>query len=232
MIHLLTKKKSGVLLMISAYLIIKKESTRVPNKNFRILGNKPLYLHIIEKLLKNEHINEILINTDAIECMPELKELKKVKIIQRPDRLNGNSVCANRLLFSDIDKFKNQTILMTHTTNPFVKISTFSDAINKFNRTPENDSLIGVTTLKKRTFLESGEPINHNPRELIPTQDLAPIFIENSCIYIFTKTSYKKNNNRIGETPLFFRMCPTESLDIDTQEDWELAELQFTRQKE
>lgn len=218
--------------MLSAYLIIKKESLRVPNKNFRILGDKPLYLHIIEKLLENELITEILINTDTCDSFGELKNLRKIKIIERPFNLRGNSVCANELIQSDINEFENETILMTHITNPFIKTSTFIDAINQFNHASNSDSLLSVTPIKKRIFLENGQPVNHNPFELIPTQDLSPVLIENSCIYIFTKTSYIKSNNRVGQKPLFFKMSPTESLDIDTEDDWELAELRILKQKD
>ena len=119
--------------MISAYIIIKKESVRVPNKNFKYLGSRPLYLWCIETLLQVGEIDEVLINTDAKELLDQIPQNSKIRIIERPLYLCGNHFVANDLLRYDLEKFKNQNILMTHVTCPFVSqapIEKQSQAIN------------------------------------------------------------------------------------------------------
>ena len=69
-----------------------------------------------------------------------------------------------------------------------------------------------------------GDPINHDPAELIPTQDLSPLLEENSNLYAFTANSFASTGRRIGRNPMMFRMNAVESIDIDTEEDWSLAE--------
>ena len=60
------------------------------------------------------------------------------------------------------------------------------------------------------------------------TQDLPPLYEENSNFYIFTKTSFKNNaNKRIGKNPKLFELDKFESVDIDEPQDFLLAELLY-----
>jgi len=57
------------------------------------------------------------------------------------------------------------------------------------------------------------------------TQDLPPVYEENSCIYIFTRQTLAQRRNRIGERPYLFEMDPLEARDIDEEFDFILADL-------
>ena len=83
-----------------------------------------------------------------------------------------------------------------------------------------------------RFFNKNGKPINHDPSELIQTQDLEPWFEENSNIYLFNQRSFNKTNARIGENPKMMTTPLIESSDIDTPEHWEIAEIMFKHHKE
>ena len=48
---------------------------------------------------------------------------------------------------------------------------------------------------------------------------------ENSCLYLFEPQVLRERRNRIGARPILLPMDPLESWDIDTQTDWDLAEL-------
>ena len=87
--------------------------------------------------------------------------------------------------------------------------------------------VFSVKRLQTRLWDANGAPINHDPDKLIRTQDLPPIFEENSCIYIFNRHILEKRGNRIGERPFMFEMSPIESLDIDEEVDFRMAELFF-----
>ena len=94
------------------------------------------------------------------------------------------------------------------------------------------DSLFSVTRIQSRLFWESGEPVNHNPEELLRTQDLPPLFEENSNIFLFSKTSFTAAaNKRIGLSPKMFVMDKLEAIDIDEEDDWIMAETLYKRRK-
>jgi N-acylneuraminate cytidylyltransferase len=69
-------------------------------------------------------------------------------------------------------------------------------------------------------------PLNHDPHErLVRTQDLESIYSENSCIYIFSRESFlASGNHRIGQKPYFFEMSVIESVDVDYENEFFLAE--------
>ena len=83
-------------------------------------------------------------------------------------------------------------------------------------------------------YCENAKPVNHDPNNLIRTQDLIPWFKENSNMYIFTKNAFFKTNARIGKKPMMLLTEEYESTDVDTQEDWDFAEvvLDFYKKKE
>lgn len=212
---------------VIALLPMKAHSERVPNKNFRIFGDKPLYHHILQVLESSELVEHVLINTDS-DCITNdvKKKFSKVTIINRPLELRGDFVPMNKIIEHDIKLVKDEHFLQTHSTNPLLSKNTLEKAIVQyFEIMPNHDSLFSVTKIQNRFFWESGLPVNHNPKKLDRTQDLSPLFEENSSIYLFSRTSFTtSNNNRIGLKPKMFNMKKLEAMDIDDEEDWKIAE--------
>ena len=95
-----------------------------------------------------------------------------------------------------------------------------------FAKNDDCDSLIGVNKYCKRFYYSDKQPVNHNPHDnLLRTQDLKPLYADSSCIYIFTRESFQNvGKHRIGETPYFFEVNEIESIDIDYEKDFILAE--------
>jgi CMP-N-acetylneuraminic acid synthetase len=85
------------------------------------------------------------------------------------------------------------------------------------------DSAFGVTRLQARLWTADAKPVNHDPAVLLRTQDLDPIYLENSCFYIFTPETLRERGNRIGSHPLLVETPPQEAIDIDEESDWDLA---------
>jgi CMP-N-acetylneuraminic acid synthetase len=124
--------------------------------------------------------------------------------------------------------------LQTHSTNPLLSTETISNAIQTFLQNCSTyDSLFSVTRVQVRLWDESGKAINHNPAVLLRTQDLPPIYEENSCLYIFAKDMLEARHNRIGERPMVFEIDRIEAWDIDEQVDFQIAEFLYLKyQKE
>ena len=112
---------------------------------------------------------------------------------------------------------------MTHTTNPLISSKTIKEGLDKFHSATDKDSLFTVNKIQTRFYREDGSAVNHDPDNLIRTQDLEPWFEENSCLFYFSKTSFGKTNARIGEKPLMMVTPPLESLDIDEPHEWEMV---------
>lgn len=216
---------------IVALVPMRHHSQRVPGKNYRLLAGKPLYHHIIETLLAVPEVSEILVDTDSDEVMEGLKQhFPSVKIISRPDSLRADDVPMNEILIHDTSLFPADFYLQTHSTNPLLKPESISKAIQLLlTNYPSKDSLFSVTRLQTRLYDKDGNAMNHNPNELIQTQDLPPVYEENSCIYIFTRENLLAKRHRISDKPLLFEIDADEAWDIDEELDFAICDFLLKR---
>jgi len=214
---------------IKALLPMKGNSERVKNKNMRDFDGAPLYHAVMKSLLSSQYIEEVIINTDSEIISKNAKDTfgDSVTIIERPIEIQGDFVSMNNIISYDLSKLEGEYFLQTHSTNPLLRTETIDSAIEKyFAGIEEFDSLFSVTKVQTRFYDKNAKPINHNPEELLRTQDLEPLYEENSNFYIFSKESFKNSDNkRIGINPQIFEVNKLEAVDIDEPEDFKLAEL-------
>jgi N-acylneuraminate cytidylyltransferase len=215
---------------IKALVPMKGHSERVPNKNIRLLAGKPVFHWIMETLSKSRYIDEIIVNTDSEEIAERvLSNFPKVTVFKRPDFLLGDMVTIQPLIEYDLSRTSGDYYLQTHSTNPLLTTETIDKAIEAFFAQKEHDALFSVTEVKTRFYWPDGKGINHDPKHLIRTQDLDPIYEENSCFYIFSKETNQKIKNRLGANPLMFPINRLEAADIDDMEDFYWAEFLLQR---
>jgi len=211
---------------IVALVPMRHNSQRVPGKNYRLLGGKPLYHYILETLLKCPEINQIVVDTDSPDISIGLNEtFPGITLIERPSHLLGDNVSMNEILLYDTEQVSADFYLQTHSTNPLLRPDTISEAIQSFlKKFPKHDSLFSVTRLHTRLWNENGQAINHDPKVLIQTQDLPPVYEENSCIYLFTKDVLHLRRNRLGFRPMMFEIPAFEAWDIDEELDFNICD--------
>lgn len=210
---------------IIALLPMRDVSERVPGKNYRRLGGRPLYHHIVETLRVCPSIDRIVIDTDSAWITNDAATaFPDVTVLDRPMHLRDGSIPMNDVLLNDIERVPADLYLQTHSTNPLLRSETIERAIAAFraNRA-SHDSLFGVTRLHTRLWTADGRPLNHDPDVLLRTQDLPPVFEENSCIYIFEGDTMRRRHNRLGDRPLMFEIPASEALDIDEEIDWQIV---------
>lgn len=211
-----------------ALLPMKANSERVRGKNFREFCGKPLFRWMLDTLLEVPEIDRVVINTDARHILAEngLVESERVIIRDRKPEICGDLVSMNLVIADDIANVDADTYLMTHTTNPLMSADTVSKALAAYREgvaAGKADSLFTVDKVQTRFYRADGSAVNHDPDNLIRTQDLEPWFEENSNLYIFNRESFAKTRARIGRQPMMYQGPYFESIDIDTPEDWDFA---------
>lgn len=207
---------------------MKANSVRVKGKNFRDFCGKPLFRWILDTLLEVKEIDQIVINTDARHILAEngLVETDRITIRDRKPEICGDHVSMNLVLADDVANVPADMYLMTHTTNPLMSADTIKKSIAAFTEAQaarKADSLFTVDKVQTRFYRADASPVNHDPDNLLPTQELEPWFEENSNLYIFTADSFAKTNARIGKQPMMYEGPYFESIDIDTPQDWDFA---------
>jgi CMP-N-acetylneuraminic acid synthetase len=216
---------------IIALVPMRNHSQRVPGKNYRPLAGKPLYQHIIETLLTVPEINEILVDTDSPPVIEGLRrDFPQLLVIDRPVHLRADTIPMNEILLYDTSLVEADFYLQTHSTNPLLRPQTISQAIHAFMADyPTHDSLFSVTRLQTRLYDQHGHALNHDPNVLLQTQDLPPVYEENSCLYLFTRENLARRRNRIGDRPLMFEMDADDAWDIDEELDFAITDFLLKR---
>ena len=221
---------------VVALLPMKAKSERIKGKNFKDFCGKPLYRWVLDEILKCKDIETVVINTDADDLINSPNSFgEKVLIRKRPNDIRGDLVSMNLIIEDDINNIEADIYLMTHTTNPLLTCKTLETAIDKYRyllNKKKADSIFSVNKIQTRLYDKKAKAINHDPANLQRTQDLEPFYEENSNIYLFNKDSFFSTKARIGKNPAMFEMENLESIDIDNQEDWDLAALLMKKRTE
>ena len=215
-----------------ALVPMRHVSERVPGKNYRELAGRPLYSYILDTLREVEEIELIVVDTDSLVLQEGIRsQYPRIKLIDRPKHLSAETTPMNDVILHDVKQVESQIYLQTHTTNPLLRPQTIQAALSEFrDGFPETDSLFGVTRLHTRLWSPDGQPLNHDPAVLMRTQDLEPVYEENSCLYIFNRETFLRYKNRVGKSPKMFEIQNEESLDIDTYQDFQIADALLRQQ--
>ena len=220
-----TAAKQEVDATLVALLPMRHTSERVAGKNYRALAGRPLYHHIVESLAACPSIDRIVIDTDSDWIRDDAAQsFPDVTVIERAPHLRAGTTPMNEVLLDDVDRIPADLYLQTHSTNPLLRTETIERAISSFGASRDAyDSLFGVTRLQTRLWTAEAKPLNHDPDVLLRTQDLPPVFEENSCLYIFDGATLRRRRNRIGDRPMMFEVPREEALDIDDEFDWRVV---------
>jgi CMP-N-acetylneuraminic acid synthetase len=216
---------------LTALVPMRHSSERVPGKNYRDFSGKPLFHHVVQTLLDCPLIDKVVIDTDSPIVIEQTQQFfPDVLTLVRPENLRDGSIPMNDVLLNSINQVPSDFYLQTHSTNPLLTSKTLTEGIEKFFQIqPMYDSLFSVTRKHVRFWDALARPINHNQNILLRTQDLPPIFEENSCFYIFTKAILKRKHNRIGDRPYLYEMPEIEAQDIDVELNFIVAELLYKK---
>jgi CMP-N-acetylneuraminic acid synthetase len=211
---------------VIALLPMKGHSERVAEKNLRPLAGRPLYHWIVDTVLACPSIVELVVDTDSVEIADDVTErFPRVTVRERPRDLIGDMVPMHDIVSRFVQEHPvGEVFLQTHATNPLLRPSSVEDAIRAYFSPGDHDSLMAVTEWRTRFFDHVGRPLNHDPDVLLRTQDLPPIYEENSNLYIASRQVILGTGRRIGLRPLLFPLDRWQAMDIDEEIDFNLVE--------
>lgn len=204
---------------LSIVIPMRKGSKRVVNKNKKKFLNKTLFHYKIE-IVKSFNI-PIIVDTDDLEIIQYAKELG-VETRLRPEYFASDK-CSNSEYHEYLGKTSPSDYLMVaQVTNPLIKRSTYLDAIDRFKKNNCN----GIMSVKKvQTFLwNDKEPINYTLDKAVNSQNLPIYWAPTFGLVICNKESLIKDKNLITKDTKFYELDEFESIDIDTNFDFWLAE--------
>lgn len=206
---------------MNVFIPIKHNSQRVPQKNFRLINEEPLYKHVLLKFSDFK----VYVDTDSGEIYHQIKEderLSHVTVYKRRDDLKGDEISVCELIKNFIFRYDIASpVAQIHVTSPFLSSDTLRDACRYIKN---YDSVVSCTSHQSRFWRKEEYgmcPINHNPVKIEQTQDLPVFYEENSAFYVFKPEVITSYGSRIGKNPYFYDLTEPENIDIDTEADWE-----------
>ncbi len=175
---------------------------------------------------------EVYIDTDSERVYQDCKQIHYVKCYKRLNKhiqLEEDPTFGVSPALLMIDRFldthvedENEIIVTPHVTSPFITLRTILNASEKLKQ--GHDSVQACTSHQEFAYYKN-QPINFDPNVVQKTQNLEPVKLGNGAFFIFTKKTFKKNNNRTGENPFLYPISMPESIEIDTHEDLLLARM-------
>lgn len=202
-----------------AWVPIKLNNQRLPGKNIKLLGGKPLCQYMLNTLISIDCIDEIYVYCSDEAIIPYLPE--GVTFLKRDKRLDDSSVEHYEIVNSFLNEVRADVYLNAHVTNPFVKKENIELGLKKV-LSGEHDSAHTVQRLSKPIWYK-GEPFNFTRTRMFRNQDIDPMYIDmNLCIY--KREVFTELHSRYGNNPYFIEIDPIESIDIDYPEDFMFAE--------
>ncbi len=205
---------------IIAIMPIKLNNERLPGKNTKLLGGKPLIQYQLEALSKSKEFDSI-----NVYCSDEkIKEFltENTTFIKRPKELDLPTSNFNQIFDSFIETVDADIYVYAHATAPFVSVETIKECVAAV-KSGEYDS--AFCAIKIQDYLwKDGKPLNFDSTNLPRSQDLPPIYRETSGIYVIPKDMYRRLHTRIGKKPFIKELSFKEAVDINNPEDFQLAQ--------
>ena len=209
---------------ISAFIHAKGNSQRVSSKNMREINGKPLFTYAIRNALSTNLIDEVFIDSDCDKILRIGKDIG-AKPLKRPQHLANNSASGDDLMYWQASNVPDSNIvLQVVPTSPFIKSNSIDNAINLLMNSKAN-SVVGVTSEVLYRW-EAGKPIYYENGRIPNSYEMEPIIYETTGLYI-NKLDFvlnaKKRMDPMACKPYF--LSKIESIDINNEEDFELAEI-------
>ena len=178
----------------------------------------------VKALNKVKQIDDIVIFASEPSICDHIEEGLKYTYVERPSTLDTQTAGIQDLIGEFLKKIDADVIVLLHITSPFLRPETISECIDNVI-SGGHDSAFTAYEFKKFAWFK-GKPLNYSLEGATPrTQDIEPVITEQSSLYVFTKDLFLKTGRRIGFDPYIKKIDHFEGHDIDTREDFEIAEL-------
>jgi CMP-N-acetylneuraminic acid synthetase len=203
-----------------AYITIRLNSKRVPQKNIKLLGDKPLCYYMTNTLLKIKEIDAVYIYCSDEAIMDYIPG--GAIFLKRDKRLDGDLIKAKDVYNAFISDVDADLYIAALTTAPFIQTDTIRNSLRQV-QSGVYDSAFTAKKIQTFTWFQ-GKPINYDLTDVPRTQDIEPVYIETSGFFMFKKEIWTQHGRRIGFKPYLQEIGDIEGIDIDTPEDFRYAE--------
>lgn len=210
------------------FIPIRKGSKGIPNKNIRILGNKPLVCWVVDTLLSIPAIDEIWVSTDSHEAIGILSARygESIGLFQRnPDNAGDSSPVIEAVIeFINAKNLRaDDKLVLVQATSPFTETGDFLKVLECLNK-GKSDSCLSCRRVKRFVWSEDGRPLSYSMDTKPMRQDYKGILLETGAFYASSVGKIMENGQLLSGKIEVVETGVGTSIDIDEEADWAAAE--------
>ena len=223
----------------TAFIPSRMGSKRIPRKNIRLFQGVPAICHVVRRLSESGLVREIFVSTDEKTILEDALDAGGVAnfatILGRErelstDHVTSLEVLQNWLTIADIPP--SDLVLLTYPTSFFLSVDQIESALSLISR----DSSQFVATVQEedssdrhlRITARGNVEFLHSEYANTRTQDTTRVFKDAAQLYLATARNWLIGSPFLSPT-VPITMNKNSSIDVDTEEDWRLAELIYTK---
>ena len=205
---------------VVAFLPAKGTSSRIENKNTKLLDGKPLFLHTLEKLVTCSFIDDVYLDSESEEIF-SLAENVQCHFLKRDPSLASNATDGHSLFYHEALKVEADIYIQILGTSPFIKPETIQKGVDILKMHPEYDSVVLIKK-EKQYLWENGQPL-YNKDKIPNSIDLPDTIIETMGLYIVRKNVVIDQKKRFGNNTYFLEANAIEAIDVNYPDEFILA---------
>ena len=219
--------------MAIAVIPVKRDSTRLPNKNIKTFSGEMLFVRKIQQLKRSQNVSRVYVGSNSDEILRIAEDEGAIPVLRDEQECNERIASANEMIYGLCDKVAklcsdNPITVWAHCTNPLVSEKYYDRAIELYRTSLElgYDSLLSVTKIQNHLWGPDEKPLNYDPyQERHPfAKDLPTYYSQDGAIFIQTLHRFIEGRYFFGENPVLFEVPETVGIDINTEEDFFLAQ--------
>ncbi len=215
---------------VKALIAVRSGSVRVHNKNVRPFAGTTLLEIKIRQLLKVKELDGIVVNSNDDEILT-IASKYKVELVKREQKYASNEITMSEVYVNMAENFSGDVVMYSNATNPLLESHSIENMIRVYKDGGDFDSVNSVHAIKEFMYLD-GKAINYDPLNQPRSQDLPNILAINFAISLISRENMIRHKNVVGVNPFLYEISETEATDVDTQLDFDIAEILYKRKLE
>lgn len=213
-------------------------SKGIPRKNIKPLNGKPLIYYAIDTARAITSDENICVSTDDMEIKSVVEAYGLKVPFLRPDELATDTAGTYEVLLHALDFYEQQgkyydIVLLLQTTSPFRKAEQVKEALELFRKTNDKDAMVvSVKECPSNPYYDIFEEdhngylqISKGDGTIYRRQDAPKVYEYNGAIYIVDAHTLKRTHMHKIPHRVKYVMDAKSSFDLDTMQDWEMAEM-------
>ena len=217
-------------MIIKALVAVRSGSVRVHNKNIRAFAGTTLMEIKLRQLSKIKGLDGIVVNSNDDEIL-SIASRYDVETVKRDQKYASNNITMSEVYVNMAENFNGEVVMYSNVTNPLLESHSIENMIRVFKDGGEFDSVNSVHAIKEFMYLD-GKAINYDPLKQPRSQDLPNIVAINFAISLISRENMIRHKNVVGLKPFLYEIPETEATDVDTQLDFDIAEILYKRKLE